>query len=105
MNDIEFGWIGWCKDNTNNNDKVWTYFKVSDTWYAGWGRRGKRLSFKKHGAGYAGSAPRELTKLKNSKENKGYKEVDSFMLFTVFPHFKDAVNKELFLKTLAGRVM
>lgn len=103
MNEIEFGWIGWCKEK--EHDKVWTYFKVSDTWYAGWGRRGKKLSFKKHGADDYGDAPKPLRKLKDSKENKGYKEVDSFMLFTVFPYFKDDVNKELLVKALTGKIM
>ena len=106
MNDIEFGWIGWCKDNVNNNDKVWCYFRVSDTWYAGWGRRGKKLSFKNHGKGVYDEAPRALRKLKESKEcHKGYNEVDKFTLFAVFPYFEDSVNKELFVKTLSGKVM
>lgn len=97
---IEFLFIGWnCeKENGVTHDKVWTAFKVGNTHYAGWGRRGKRLSFKNHGQG---------TNTINSvmrKKKQTYEEVDAFKLFTLFPYFTDEVGQSLTFAVLANKV-
>ncbi len=101
MEEIEFLFIGWCKEVKNgvNSDKVWTAFKAGGTYYAGWGARGKKLQFKNHG----NSQYSTLDRVMRSKK-KDYDEVDSFHLFTVFPYFKDDVEKHLMMGLLTGKV-
>lgn len=93
---IEFRFIGWCKDGLH--DKVWTSFTVNGSYYCAWGRRGAKLQFKKHSYSW------DLTKLEDQKRNKGYKEVDSFMLFSLFPTFKEKLSEQLMFKTLANAI-
>jgi hypothetical protein len=106
MNEIEFIYIGWCnktdKDGSKH-DKVWTAFKVGNSYYAGWGARGKKLSFKKHDSKWS------LIKVRRSKDkghnsSNDYSEVDSFQLFSVFPFFKDEVEKYLTYAVLANKI-
>lgn len=92
--EINFRFIGWCKNNSH--DKVWVSFEVGHSYYCAWGKRGKRLSFKKH-------TDRSLKVIENAKKTY-YKEVDSFLLFSVFPYFKDELEKELILKLLTNKV-
>lgn len=100
MSEINFYYIGWCKgiDNGVNHDKVWTAFEVNNRYYAGWGRRGKTLRFKKH------NDLRELMKVKRKKE-KTYKEVDRFQLFAIFPYFEDEVSKYLTYSIMKDKVI
>lgn len=92
---MNFHFIGWCKED--NHDKVWVSFEFEGSHYVGWGRRNKKLKFKQH---YY-----RPTKLEYDKQRKGYQPVDEFMLFTLFPDFKDSVAESLCLETLAGTVM
>lgn len=78
---------------------MWTSFKVGPIAYTAWGRRGRRLQFKKHGSCVA-----PLIKLEIQKRNKGYKPVDEFMLSTVFPNFKESLEQELGFAMLAGKI-
>jgi len=97
MNDeIEFFFIGWCKDG--NSDKVWTAFKAGGAYYAGWGRRGKAIRFKKH------ITFNSLDKLIRGKKKK-YDEVDEFQLFAIFPTFKDDVSEKLVMSILCDTIM
>ena len=58
-------WLGW--NNQDTSDKVWGHLEMDDgRYYAFWGRRGKTLRFKLH------TSYRDLSKLQNSKEKKGY---------------------------------
>lgn len=101
MNEIEFLFIGWCKGTGRDgvqHDKVWTAFKVGDVYYAGWGARDKKIRFKKH------ASKRSLETLMRNKK-KTYDEVDSFRLFTIFPYFKEDVEKHLTFDLMANRVM
>lgn len=108
---FEFGWIGWCKDD--NHDKIWGFFyrpgEVNDPYASRWepkkrnvcifwGRRGKALQFKAGISGY------ELNKLINSKENKGYTEIQAPHLETIWPTFESEAEMKLSLEVLAGRV-
>lgn len=97
MNDeIEFFFIGWCKDGPS--DKVWTAFKAGNAYYAGWGRRGKNIRFKKHDSFHS------LDKLIRGKQKK-YDEVDEFQLFAIFPTFKDDVSSKLMMSILCDNIM
>jgi len=101
MDEIEFLYIGWCKEVKNgvDSDKVWTAFKAGSTYYAGWGARGKKLSFKDHGTSQFSTLNSVI-----NKKKRDYEEVDSFTLFTVFPYFKDDVEKHLCMSVLTGKV-
>ena len=100
MNEIEFLYVGWCKQIKKGvtSDKVWTAFKVGEKYYAAWGARGKSIRFKKH------DNKRELMKVQHRKE-KDYNEVDSFQLFTIFPYYKDDVEKFLSYSIMANKVI
>lgn len=103
--DIEFEFIGW--NNTTDwdgkkHDKVWTAFSINETYYAGWGARGKALSFKKYGSGF--SAKSQQSKKIKEKKLDSYSEVDAFLLFSIFPNFQEDVEKRLVYCTLANKV-
>lgn len=97
MNELNFIYIGWCKDSDSNTDKVWTAFKAGETYYAGWGRRGKSIRFKKH------NSFSDLERVMKQKKKK-YSEVDSFQLFTVFPYFQDEIEKRLTFCKLTNNI-
>jgi len=99
-NDIEFLYIGWCKGVNDgvSNDKVWTAFKAGGMYYAGWGARGKSLRFKQHDDKWS------VMSVKRKKEQT-YKEVDSFMLFSIFPDFENVVASKLTFDILLNKVM
>jgi hypothetical protein len=97
MSEINFTFIGWC--HTDGHDKVWVAFEIENSYYCAWGRRDAKLSFKKHQSEY------ELNKLIHQKKSKGYEVVDSFLLFSIFPDFKQRVEEELLMKTLSGKIM
>ena len=103
--DISFRFIGWCKEVDKatgaDHDKVWTAFEVEGVYYAGWGRRGKSLSFKKYGKGWSGE--NEQNTVMRKKKAK-YNEVDAFQLFAVFPFFQDDVEKYLTFGILANKI-
>lgn len=92
---IKFIFVGWVCEG--NSDKIWASFESEGNYYCTWGRRGAKPSFKKHSNEYS------LDKVKRSKEGR-YKEVDQFMLFSVFPDFQEQVEETLFMSTLAGKV-
>ena len=91
----EFRFIGWC--NEGNSDKIWTSFEAEGSYYCAWGRRGAKLSFKKHPDVYS------VNKVQRTKESR-YKEVDQFLLFSIFPNFQDELEETLVMATLAGKV-
>ena len=90
---INFHFIGW--NNEGSHDKIWTSFSdESGNYYIGWGRRGSKLQFKRESS-------RPYT-TERSKKNRGYSEVDSFVLFTLFPAFEETVAELLFVRSLDG---
>lgn len=114
--EIKFHFIGW--NNTvdpktgSKHDKVWTAFEIEGSFYAGWGARGKKMSFKNHGTlkSWETEMPSSLRTVMNQKKNatakdKHYEEVDSFKLFTIFPYFEDEVSGQLLMKTLTNQIM
>lgn len=101
MDEIEFLFIGWCCEteaNGTKHDKVWTAFKVGNTYYAGWGKRGKHMSFKNHGK------TRNTIDPMMRKKKKDYEEVDAFKLFAIFPYFNDEVSQSLMLAVLSEKI-
>ena len=97
---IDFSFIGWCNETESDgtqHDKVWTAFNAGGSWYAGWGRRGKALSFKKHDSQFS------LSQVMR-KKRATYNSVDAFQLFAIFPDFEDEVDKRLMFATLCGKV-
>jgi len=92
---IKYRKILW--NHETGHDKVWVSFTVGPIAYAAWGRRGGKLQFKKHGSYIS-----PLVKLEQQKEGKGYKPVDEFLLFTLFPDFKEKVDGELILNAIAS---
>lgn len=97
MKELEFLFIGWVKEG-EHHDKVWTAFHVGDVYYAGWGRRGKTIRFKRHANRWS------LEDVMRQKKKK-YKEVDTFQMFAIFPHFKEDVEKHLGFAILTNHVM
>jgi predicted DNA-binding WGR domain protein len=92
-----FIFIGW--NNEEGHDKVWAAVEVEGCYYAAWGRRGKKLQFKRH------SWSSTLNSLAFEKQTKkGYKEVEAFLLFTIFPDFEERLEEELLMASMAGKV-
>ena len=104
MSELDFEFIGWCNDPHENHDKVWTAFKTGNTYYAGWGRRGKKLSFKSHGTGWTGEQSLKDVKRKQQAPKGEYKEVDKFQLFAIFPNFEEDVQKYLMYAVLSNQI-
>jgi hypothetical protein len=97
MSDIEFKWIGHCYSEAENHDKVYAVVKAEGVFYSAWGRRGAKLQFK------------ALTKFGEanvmvSKKKKTYNTVDEFLLFSVFPDFKEKLSEMLVMATLSGKI-
>lgn len=92
-----FGW-----NNTDNHDKVWGYVTIGEgssaELYNFWGKRGKRLAFKKYPTGYASA--QELRKLAEKKEDKGYRPYPVASIENVCEGFIEQFEKELTLAKL-----
>lgn len=91
----EFQFIGWIKEG--DHDKVWTSFTLGDSAYCAWGRRDAKLQFKHH------PTIKSMKNVENQKRKK-YKEVDAFLLFTIFPYFKEQVSRELVVRSLQNKI-
>jgi len=102
----EFLYIGWSTlmENGTKHDKIWTAFKMGNAYYAGWGRRDKKLSFKKHDSQHTLAAVQRKKQNSTVRGEKEYNEVDAFQLFTIFPNFKDDVEKHLMMAVLSNKV-
>ena len=101
MSEIVFDYIGWCKGTDKKtgveHDKVWTAFHVNDNYYAGWGKRGSAISFKKH------DSESKLYTVTRNKKRK-YDKVDTFQLFSIFPYFTDEVSERLTFCILTNKI-
>lgn len=95
---INFKFIGW--NNKEGHDKVWTSFEIDGQYYCAWGRRNAKLQFKNHGTNKW-----KMQTIAHDKQGKGYKEVDKFLLFSIFPDFEEKVEQELMMATLSGKVI
>jgi predicted DNA-binding WGR domain protein len=98
---IEYTFIGWCRDEEANADKVWGIMKLTgDNWrgtyVSFWGRRGKKLQTKMHRDTYEW----DVEKLADSKERKGYKKIKRVDLDSVYPEFQADLEKTAFWSML-----
>lgn len=94
---MKYEFIGWCRDEVKNQDKVWIVIDLSEgniNWahdrpYATvWGRRGKTLQHKiVHASAY------DMSRLVDKKMDKGYKKVLKFELDTVYPEFEQDLEQ------------
>lgn len=92
---MNFHFIGW--NNEAGHDKIWMSFQdLAGNEYTAWGRRGSKFQVKR-------TVTRQRT-TESKKRNSGYKEVDEFLLFTLFPSFKEDIEELLFVRTLDGSV-
>lgn len=83
---MNFRFIGWCKES--KHDKVWGVIKLdSPNALVFWGRRGSKLQTKFTVENW------ELTKLIDSKRNKGYNEINSEDLDKVYPEFQQDIEQ------------
>lgn len=111
----KYVFIGWCKNEKDNHDKVWGIIQLNaeDTvlvdrvnrnlWPISnvkydcvifWGRRGKKLQDK-----VAKISHKEILKLIVSKQYKGYKPINKNELDVVYPEFEDDLKKTVFWST------
>lgn len=94
---IEYTFIGWCRDEEANADKVWGMIKLTGDGWQGtyvsfWGRRGKKLQTKMHKDTYEWN----MEKLAEQKEGKGYRPIKKDELDTVYPEFQQDLEKTAF---------
>lgn len=94
----QFKFFAWAK--TESSDKVWGYFTIDAeaTIYNFWGRRGKRMTFKR----YDSYDLYKLIKLSHEKTEKGYREVtpDKASIDAISPGFIDEFEKQFVLAKL-----
>lgn len=94
---IEHTFIGWCRDEEENHDKVWGIIKLNGGAWDGnyvtyWGRRGKKLQTKIYkDVGYW-----EMENLADKKTGKGYKKIEKSQLDKVYPEFQQDLEKTAF---------
>jgi predicted DNA-binding WGR domain protein len=88
---IEYAFVGWCRDSEKNQDKVWVAINLDHSRYVIlWGRRGKKLQ---HKIFSTFDSSQSLPQLISSKEKKGYTEISVSKLNTVYPEFQDDLEK------------
>ena len=94
---MKYEFIGWCRDDDKNQDKVWIVIDLSEgnlNWAHDrpfatvWGRRGKKLQHKiVHANAY------DMSRLIDRKMDKGYKKVPKFELDNVYPEFEQDLEQ------------
>jgi hypothetical protein len=100
---MEYRYIGWCKDEKTNTDKVWGAIELQSptTSYSGdgkyvtfWGRRGAKLQTKIwEGSNY------DAKEMFLKKQSKGYQSVEKDELDEVYPEFQQDLEKTAFWAT------
>jgi predicted DNA-binding WGR domain protein len=88
---VDYRYIGWY--NEDNSDKVWICIQLSgDRWYGKyltvWGRRGKKLQSK-----VVDCAAQDMSKLIQTKDDKGYREIPEDKLHEVYPEFEQDLER------------
>lgn len=100
---MKYEFIGWCRDEEKNQDKVWICIQLSGSrmeptahfnwdgqgkYLTVWGRRGKKLQHK-----VVEAVAYDMGNLIYSKRNKGYNEVNKAELDLVYPEFQEDLEK------------
>ena len=99
---MKFQYIGWCKDEKTNTDKVWGAIELqapASYGYDGkyvtfWGRRGAKLQTKIVEGSLWAVHKNFLKKL-----DKGYEEIKEHQLDEVYPEFQQDLEKTAFWAT------
>ncbi len=110
MNQVHFGFIGWCQEGTS--DKIWGWLTTGAPLarregeydislrdfgrdcYIFWGRRRGAMSFKKTKIDGA------IRKLQESKVDSGYDRINIKQLTSMVPDFQERLEKRLLFKIL-----
>ena len=101
---MKYKYIGWCKDETTNADKVWgaiclqeptSSYRDDGKYVTFWGRRGAKLQTKiVEGNNWT------IKEMFLKKQDKGYRSVELDELNTVYPEFQQDLEKTAFWATL-----
>jgi hypothetical protein len=100
---MKYQYIGWCKDEKTNTDKVWGAIELQSptSSYSGdgkyvtfWGRRGTKLQTK-----IVEGSLWDVHKPFLKKLDKGYKEIQEHQLDEVYPEFQQDLEKTAFWAT------
>jgi hypothetical protein len=100
---MEFKYIGWCKDEKTNTDKVWgaiqlqaptASYSFDGKYVTFWGRRGAKLQTK-----IVEGSLWDVHKPFLKKLDKGYKEIQEHQLDEVYPEFQSDLEKTAFWAT------
>jgi hypothetical protein len=94
---MKYEFIGWCRNEVKNQDKVWIVIDLSEggiNWVVNrpyatvWGRRGKTLQHKiVHTSAY------DMSRLIDRKIDKGYNRVNKTDLDNVYPEFEQDLEQ------------
>lgn len=94
---MEYHFIGWCSDPSENHDKVWGAIKLKDyTYVTFWGRRGKKLQTK-----IVECSAWDMDRQCEKKRDKGYTSVNKDHLDRVYPEFENDLKQTAFWATLS----
>jgi predicted DNA-binding WGR domain protein len=98
---MKYEFIGWCRDEEANADKVWGVillqqnvngaqyeYQIQNKYVTFWGRRGKKLQTKT-----SVTDSYEMDKVIRSKTGKGYVKIAQTKLDEVYPEFKKDLEK------------
>jgi len=94
---MKYRYIGWCKDEKTNSDKVWgaielqaptTSYDVDGKYVTFWGRRGAKLQTK-----IVEGSLWDVHKPFLKKLDKGYEEIQEHQLDEVYPGFEKDLQK------------
>ena len=94
---MDYEFIGWCRDEEKNQDKVWIVLDLSAdnvrwsqvrTYATVWGRRGKKLQHK-----VVNLTGHEMDSLIRRKRDKGYSRVIKTDLDLVYPEFEQDLEQ------------
>ena len=90
---IVYTFVGW--NNTAGHDKVWVCIKLrgnyrdASDYVTAWGGRGHKLQTKL----YKDQDVWSMSRICNKKEESGYTDIDVNQLDTVYPNFKQDLEK------------
>lgn len=107
---MNYVFIGWCRDEKENHDKVWGIIEIAadvggdgpgrfwsrNRYLSFWGRRGKKLQTK-----VFEEVHWQAEEMARKKEKSGYKKIDRDALDKVYPEFQEDLEKTAMWATLS----